>query len=40
MPAVRLVDAERAHVMAVKFAAKGLVPRDCGQDPEILVYLS
>lgn len=37
MPAVRLLDAERAHVMAVKLAAKGLIPQDYSPDPDILV---
>ena len=37
MPAVQLLDPERAHVLAVWLAAKGLVPRDRDRDPEILV---
>ena len=37
MPAVQLLDPERAHVFAVWLAAKGLVPRDRDRDPEILV---
>ena len=39
MPATRCVDPERAHVLAVKLAARGLVPRDKSRDPDILVSI-
>ena len=37
MPAVRLVDPERAHVFAVKLAAWGMVPRDNSVPDKVLV---
>jgi dihydroorotate dehydrogenase len=37
MPVIKLLDAERAHILAVKLASYGLVPRDREKDPEILV---
>jgi hypothetical protein len=37
MPAVRLVDPEQAHVLAVKLAAWGMVPRDKSVPDKILV---
>ena len=37
MPAVRLMDAEKSHSIAVWLAAKGLIPRDEAVDPQILV---
>lgn len=36
MPAVRLLDPEQAHVLAVYLASKGLVPKDRTRDPDIL----
>ncbi|EDO35448.1 predicted protein [Nematostella vectensis] len=36
MPAIRLLDAERAHLLAVKAAAYGWTPQDKNKDPEIL----
>ncbi len=37
MPTASLLDPEKAHTTAVHLAAKGLVPRQRGKDPEILV---
>ena len=37
MPAVRLVDPEQAHVLAVRLAAWGMVPRDKSVPDKILV---
>ena len=37
MPAVRLMDPERAHRTSVFLASKGLLPRDREKDPDILV---
>ena len=39
MPAFRWIDAERAHVLAVKAAAWGLVPRSKYKDPPLLVLI-
>ena len=39
MPAIQRVDAERAHLMAVSLASRGLVPKDRTVDPDILVSL-
>ena len=39
MPAVRLVDPEHAHVLAVKFASWGMVPRDRSVPDKILVRI-
>lgn len=39
MPLVKCVDPERAHVMAVLLASKGLVPRDRTVDPDMLVSI-
>ncbi|XP_031572269.1 dihydroorotate dehydrogenase (quinone), mitochondrial-like [Actinia tenebrosa] len=36
MPVIKLLDAERAHLLAVKMASYGLVPSDRDEDPEIL----
>lgn len=37
MPAMQCFDPERAYVMAVSFASRGLVPKDRTVDPDILV---
>jgi hypothetical protein len=37
MPAVRLIDPEQAHVLAVKLAAWGMLPKDRSFPDKILV---
>lgn len=37
MPAVRMLDPEQSHVLAVYLASKGLVPKDRAPDPDVLV---
>jgi len=39
MPAIKLLDPEKAHTLAVKLASYGIVPRDSEQDPDVLVSI-
>ena len=39
MASTKWIDPERAHRLAVSLAAKGIVPKDCGRDSEVLVSL-